>query len=103
MLHSLAEVVQYAADHGKPGMAAWISRSEVKVLGMFERIPPSKAAGWILEMISKHGSKNRIAVLFTDIPNLFKVKWYPMGLPIPWDWYRGNPEDTKASILNGTR
>lgn len=103
MLHSLAEVVQYAVDHGKPGMAAWISRSEVKVLGMFERIPPSKEAGWILEMTSKYDIKNRITVLFTDMPNRFKVTWYPMGLPIPWDWYRGDVNDKKASILNGTR
>lgn len=103
MLHSLAEIVQYAADHGKPGMASWISRSEVKVLGMFERIPPSQAAGWILEMMSKYAMKNRISVLFTDMPNRLVVKWYPMNTPIPWEWYRGDLKDEKASILNGTR
>ena len=103
MLHSLAEVVQYASDHGKPGMASWISRSEIKVLGMFEHIPPSEAPGWILELISKYDMKNWIAVLFTPNPNKFFVKWYPISIPIPWGTYRGDASDKKASILNGTR
>ena len=101
-IHSLADVVQYATDYGAPGMESWLSRSRVKVLGLFENIPRFERPGWILAMVSKYGMTNRIVVLLTNTPGQFVVKWYPTDLPIPWDTYQGD-ENGPASLINGTR
>jgi hypothetical protein len=75
-----------------------LDQGTVELLGGFRRIPPGSSPGFILKVVSKHGTIYTVAIKPRN-----RSEWYAYCMiePIPWTDWDGREGRTPPTLYEG--